>query len=83
MTANELPQQWQDVIVRLGDGQLLTETMSEWAKFEDGTQVFVDDLSMMAEKGIVDYKRSKRDVYEFEFYLTDEGEALRSELVTV
>ena len=82
MKANELPQDWQNVITKLGEGQRLTETMSEWATFEDGTSIFADDLSLMAEAGLVEYCSSKRDVYEFTFSLTEEGEALREELVT-
>jgi len=66
-----------------GDGQRLVETLSEWATFEDGTRVYCDDLALMAEEGIVDYEPDPHDAREAVFFLTEEGEALRQELVTV
>ena len=75
---------WQlRVIRKLGNGQCLRETMAEYAKFDDGTTVAVDDLSAMNEAGIVDYRCSRRGIYEFVFYLTKKGRVLHEELVMV
>lgn len=82
METNELPTSWQDVIVKLGEGQRLVETLSEWAYFQDETKVYCDDLALMAEEGIVDYEPDPDDACSAVFFLTEEGDALRQELVT-
>jgi len=75
-----LPNWQRKIILRLGAGQRLTETISEWATFEDGTKVFCDDLSTMSEQGLVKYRRSRMDVYEFVFELTERGKAMYQRL---